>query len=261
MQEIIKPSTKETPVISPKAERPPAFPPRHDDAEANRRIKKLDIDSVVKNVTSFGDESKSRVVFEALARLVIELEKEIPNYDTLLSDDASGRLVTRFLREVINKKREAVGKPRVQTYFIAGGWQALNAEYIQEFIRQKKSSIHKALLVTELVGTGESANRLVKIFEQEGLDFDVAAVTVHLDFLNSDFIYAEEVGGLVKRLRYGDDRNRAGVSFYDKPFTGVTKRGVTGAHPVKDPYADRDAMKRAWQDMKLMAEEISKLIL
>ena len=259
MKEIIK----ESPVNPPESERPPELPPRHDDAEAARRIEKLAIDSVAEKVHSFGDKKYSRKLFRSLARLVIELEDEIQNYDTLLSDDASGRRVTLFFKELINKKREALGKSRVQTYFLANRG-VRNRQAIEEFIRQKKSSIHKALLVTEHISTGQSINGLAEAIGKEHVDFDVAAVSISQRLGE----YYHKIGDWIKRLRYGTRGDMAGLILYNQPsMAGVTKnkgyedKGAGSAHPTKYEKPDRELMKRARHDMKLMAEEISKLIL
>ena len=70
---------------------------------------------------------------------------------------------------------------------------------------------------------------------------------------------------MLRRLKYGAESD-VGLDFWNKPFTGVRKAGVLkreieGAHPIKDLDADREWMKSARHDIKLMAEEISKLIL
>jgi len=153
---------------------------------------------------------------------------------------------------------------------LAGKELASDPEGIKEFIRKKKSSVHKALLVTEYISSGENINQLVEILEQQNINFDVAAVSIRHDI--SSYIGRRELSDLTKRLRYGAT-GTAGLFFWDNPITGVTYpdrwwEKSRSTHPVKKHYADReelkrvrDAMKRARHDIKLMAEEISKLIL
>ncbi len=84
-------------------ESPPELLQRCDDDLVNEKIDSgLDMDYLLDHVRLFKNREKTtREASRSLARLVIELEDQIPHYDTIISDDVSGRLVSLFLREVI----------------------------------------------------------------------------------------------------------------------------------------------------------------
>ena len=216
---------------------------------------------LLNNIHLFNDKERTRDVSKSLARLVLELEDQIPHYDTIISDDASGRLVSLFLREVINRKKAELDQQPVQTYFIAGGRCNDQNTYkaIDKFIAKKKPSINKALLVTEFIETGASINSIVKKLDKYNINFDVASVSVSGDFFNDKT--KKELASLVKRLRYGT-KDETGLAFYGKSFTGVVKvYQAKSAHPVKqENIRSRKILNEARRDMKLLATEILKLI-
>lgn len=123
--------------------------------------------------------------------MTFELKEEIPHYDTIISDDVSGRLVSLFLREVINKEKIEINEQPVQTYFIAGvsscyedDFNKAKVKKIEEFISLKFPSIKKALLVTEFIATGNTLNPIVKNLEKQDISFDIASVSISLEFLD-----------------------------------------------------------------------------
>ena len=123
--------------------------------------------------------------------MTFELKEEIPHYDTIISDDVSGRLVSLFLREVINKEKIEINEQPVQTYFIAGvsscyedDFNKAKVKKIEEFISLKFPSIKKALLVTEFIANGNTLNPIVKNLEKQDISFDIASVSISLEFLD-----------------------------------------------------------------------------
>ena len=82
---------------------------RLDDKEAERIIdEKIDIKTLVDKLEI--EFQKPLAVVEALARLVLELKDELPNYDTILSDEVSGRIPSLLLGNILEKVREREGK-------------------------------------------------------------------------------------------------------------------------------------------------------
>ncbi|MFA6391282.1 MAG: hypothetical protein WCW66_00830 [Patescibacteria group bacterium] len=235
---------------------------RQVDEIAEKRIMDcIDADYVLKNIPfllEYWGQKKAIEVIMSLARLVIELEDRITNYDTIISDDASGRIISLFLREVINRKKAELEEEPVQTFFIAGG-QHHNAqinEAIQQFIAEKKLSIDKALLVTEHIQTGYSIGSLARILEKQDVDFDIASLSVD---------DPQDLGNLEtlknKKIIYGST-DFAGLSFYKRMFTGVEKTNQISAHPTKNSSpSTMEEVKKARQEMKFIAAEISRIIL
>lgn len=119
--------------------------------------------------------------------LVGALKEDIDNetYDVLIGDDASGRIPTRILWDVMKermrtkhpdwspeKQREALG-----IYFIAGGKNYPNDSELVDFFKKISPKIKKkALFVTEFIQTGESVLRIGKLMNDSGIHSDLAAV-------------------------------------------------------------------------------------
>ncbi|MCK4968751.1 MAG: hypothetical protein KAS12_06880, partial [Candidatus Aenigmarchaeota archaeon] len=93
---------------------------RMDDQEANKKIDgTINFDQLVDKMKTML--FKKKELIRSLARLVLELKERITDYDTILSDDSSGRLVSLLLRKIINKQREKSGKKGIKTYFLTAG--------------------------------------------------------------------------------------------------------------------------------------------
>ena len=235
---------------------------RKDNREAKKRIENtLDIEALAKKLTVFDNES----LIESLARLVIELEDKITEYDTILSDDRGGRLVSLFLRNIINKKRKEADKDQAQIYFLSGGhhYSLKVKSAIENFIAKKKQTLGKTLLVTEYIASGQVIESLVNILKSEKIDFDIAAVSWDWKEWKGDD--REEV---LANLKYGK-RGSIGLKFWNagsSEFGGIDKgydRKKTDdklAHPIRSLERDPKLMKQARDDIKILSRELSKLL-
>lgn len=204
---------------------------------------------------------------ESLIHLVQELKKEMPNYDTILSDDTSGREISLLLRRLIDKKRDELSKPPVQTYFLASGrhsgYESEILNSIKTFIENKKDHMGKVLLVTEFISSGRSISKLVKILEQQKINFDVAALSI--DLSPEDRKYQDNIGHLGEKFKYGSIGD-IGLAFY-RPIRSLDKIYMYGknisAHPYirKDIFKDeQNRIKESREDIEVLAEELSKFI-
>jgi len=182
----------------------------------------------------------------ALAELVWKLRNKLFEYDTLLSDDASGRIPTLFLREMavqMRKNSKDTKREAPNTYFVSGGRHGMQHVFnsVANFIKSKPH-IGKTLLVTEFISSGRSILELIKILEQEGINFDVAAPSVE----ERPEYYSP---ALTKRMIYGAIGSQ-GLAFYDQAHYGGTTKSMnrTSAHPtpIKDRY-DAESQKEEIQ--------------
>ncbi len=233
-----------------RAEKPPQ---RKDDAEAQERINNtIDTEALSEEMES-GIFHNNQELIETLARLVIELEDNITEYDTVLSDDTGGRFPSLLLKQIIDKKREEVEKDRAQIYFIAGGWKSNEKRNlaIKEFIAGKKDSFGKTLLVTEYIESGKSIQFFMNILEQQNIVFDTATVSM----LNKPDYYNEEI-------KYGKIGKIGRYSFWRKPSSsGVEKRPEDeSAHPKRVKWFDPEKSRAVRKDIDTLSEELSKLI-
>ena len=194
--------------------------------------------------------SYSKITIEYLARLVLELRERIFQYDTILSDDASGRLPSLLLRKIINKTRDT----SIPVYFLAGGHGlAKRAEQIEAFLKKKKGELGKVLLVTEYVFTGLSMTNLTDILKKVGIVFDVASVVVSGTTKYEGNIIYGNMGG-------------SDAFFYNKTESGVSKYGERDtaeedlSHPQRHYTEDSKEERLVREDLDIIAQELVKLL-
>ena len=237
-------------------------PQRKDDKEAQKRI-----DTVI-DTKALSEEMESTLfqnkqLIEALARLVIELEDNITEYDTVLSDDASGRFVSLLLKNIIDKKREEVEKDKAQIYFVASGRDSNRKRdsAIKEFIADKKDSFGKTLLVTEYVQSGRSIKFLMELLEQQNIDFDTATVSIDGDPKDYSNDYTPRLSDYIPKIKYGAVRGIGKVFYSRSIFSGVEKPlRHELAHPKRTEEFDPEKVGAARRDIDTLSEELSKLI-
>jgi len=205
------------------------------------------------------DKYYSRAVIEALMNLGLEIGDQASDFDTVLSDDASGRLPSLFFRSIIDVARKKEGKDPVQTFFIAGGFiDSKRESEVNAFIERKKQELGRTLLVTEYVFSGGSVRQLMQMLRKNGIDFDVAVLsslkdekTLAKNAASSSRIHIGEMGDSAAGAFYGHDR-----------ASGVDKRYESegSAHPKRYDGADREEMTKARNDMKILAGEVTRLL-
>lgn len=197
---------------------------------------------------------KNEGLLEAASALVVKLKDKIPGYDTVLSDDASGRLISLLLRKIINDKKGEGNAANI--YFVAAGKNVYNQKAksaIKEFMEGK--SFGKTLLVTEYMQTGMSIRPLIRNLESTGTEFDLASLFIE----DSPERYPSDIR---KYLYYGSIGLR-GAALWNKPeLTGVMKEdGSDSPYPSTFRYADREAVGNVREDIETMAREFSSKLL
>jgi hypoxanthine phosphoribosyltransferase len=190
-------------------------------------------------------------------KLVENLGEKLATYDTILSDDASGRLVSLVLRKVINEARKSKGvEGGVRTYFLAVGEHGHKiSDEIKKFIQTKKPEIKKVLVVTEYIDSGKSIGKIIDILDDLNFNFDIA--TLSLSGKLTSYKHS-----ITNRLYYGESNSVLGVTFWgNNEMTGV-KKGVhdISPHPVKKEIPNLKEIDGARQDVNKLAEELKKLI-
>lgn len=217
---------------------------------------KIDMDYICENVNSW-DEKSTKNLVRSFATLSNELKEELPYYGTIISDDASGRLVSLFFRKVINKKREELDKKPASTYFLTP-WQGKNKkvnEGIDEFLKEKIHPYEKVLVLTEHIDTGASLSPIISSLEkQKDIEFDIASISINK--------YFRLPNGLESKVIYVS-RSRDGLALHNSTFTGVKKgiSGEIGIHPEKrQGYENQKFLNQAREEIGLIADEILKVI-
>ncbi len=214
------------------------------------------LENIFNNVNSWDEDSTKRLV-KSLASLAMELKEELPHYDTVIGDDASGRLVTLFFRDMINRKRFELNMEPVSTYFLTpkqGRCEETN-EAINEFISNRTSPMDKVLVVTEHIESGKSLGPIIRsLKKQQDVDFHIASISIDGNLLLPKDLH--------KKLTYAS-KSKDGLILYDRKSTGVTKeRSEPGdIHPKKGKERNsQKSLTQARKDMGIIASEIYKLI-
>ncbi|OGZ61696.1 MAG: hypothetical protein A3H51_02615 [Candidatus Spechtbacteria bacterium RIFCSPLOWO2_02_FULL_38_8] len=232
---------------------------RMDAVEAHSIISDtINISSIQQKLKSdlfkIGDPFIVRETIEALARLVLELRERILQYDTILSDDASGRLPSLLILKIIKKLK---GGNMPQIYFLAGGryTELERREQIRIFLKKNKDKFGKTLLVTEYIRTGESIGNLIALLEKANIIFDTASVTTEMGIH-----YVHAVGDLI----YGKQLTNPSILY--KPLGLGVKKDIQKvkkdrdlAHPQRNKLSTIHE-RAVREDLEVLAEEFVKLL-
>lgn len=120
---------------------------------------------------------------KAVEKIKEEIDQNV--YDVLLSDDASGRLPTLALKDILTGNIEKTNpdltpeekRDVLKTFFVAGGRFTENNLILRKFLEKMKSQVKKrVLLVTEYIATGKSIKRLMDFLDAEDIPYDVLGV-------------------------------------------------------------------------------------
>lgn len=200
---------------------------------------------------------------EAFAKIVDETKEKAGEYDAILSDDASGRLISLTLRKVLNKVREQQDKDELPLYFMAGGRNSGGElREIAKFLKEHEE-LRNVLVVSEYIATGASMEEFAEVLERQSVEFDVAVLSTQ-DRQSLEKAHPE----LVKHLIVGQDDSDVGRLFYSNSnYTGVRKQFPSSkeepsAHPIRVSEYEKDPekVKQARNDASILAEELSKLV-
>ncbi|NCN52851.1 hypothetical protein GW950_00100 [Candidatus Wolfebacteria bacterium] len=203
--------------------------------------------------------------------LVRNLKEAIRNeeYDVLISDDTSARLVTLAIREILKEEIEKKytdlssesRRDKLKTFFIAGGGgkDGVNLKEVADYFSKKRGVIKKALLITEYIASGKSLERLAYALEAAKIDFDIAALAIEKD----ESFYVDNLPETYSgRKFYIGSQHRAEPEIYAaKNLSGVTKSyGHSSAHPYLYSGRSSSEIKEAREDIKILAKEGSNII-
>lgn len=201
-------------------------------------------------------------VLEVLTTLVCRIGRKIEEYDTILIDDASGRMVGLLLRDIASRKREEHGLGEVKTFCIAGG-RSRNPKKnmnIETFIESRKNELGKVLLVTEYITTGESIGGLVDILERQGIDYGIAALSTR----SLSSITSLNKPGRLGKFYYGELGSTGVEHFWGNPaqISGVVKSPDDSApHAIRSRVWNGKNIKEARENnIAVIGEELAKLI-
>jgi len=194
-------------------------------------------------------------IIQSLAHLILKMNDKLDDYDTLVSDDAGGRLVTLFMRRIINKKRAELDKGPIETRFVAGGKHGKASVHsaITELLKERPPS-GKTLLVTDYIDSGQSIIELMDDLERAGVDLDLATVSIK----NKPRKYSKKIR---KNLFFGTI-GEAGISFHGNRGSGVKKESAgdsSSPFPIKRDRPQSE-IEQGRNDVKTLADVLYPLI-
>jgi len=227
--------------------------------EENELLRRVDFDKLRAELKILGRNFEDNRPLESLARLLIRTKENLAGYDSIVSDDTSGRLVSLIFRNIINRKRGEVEKEPVKIFFV--GSLGDRKELFRDFLKKNKDNLGKTLLVTEFIKTGESINPLTEALEEEKIDFDIGAVSV-AGILGDTKLYPPAV----RNHLYFGEMSDSGSDFHGlQALSGVEKSMEDSFFPQAlwksgDERYDQDSINAARGDVKTVAEELYKLV-
>jgi len=100
---------------------------------------------------------------------------EAGEYNTLISDEASGRILTLILRAIIKRVSPDL---KLNTLFVSGGFESINDYHkkLEDFFKKIASKIKRALLVTEFIFHGKTMGNFFNELIVNNIGFDAATL-------------------------------------------------------------------------------------
>jgi len=241
-------------------------------------------------------------VIENFAHLLLEIKERLPEYDTIISDEASGRNVALFVHKIASKlaessdpdkKRVSTRKPQI--YFLNLGRASMTADHVRDFleIKNSRNELGATLVVSEFISKGMTSMQWLKLFKRIGFHPDFATLEIEekpQKLYKSDMGRAETPAELnndtayefFMNLKYGGvDRGHlfgqpTGVrkihswkhdtedlKDFDETFdpdAGEDYKKFRPAFPLVDKDVDPSVVKQQREDVKLLADELFKLV-
>ncbi len=128
-------------------------------------------------------------------------------YDSILGDDASGRIPTLILSRAIKNIYKKRGQEKIPAFFVAAGGSGSDPTFfsevggppgdsgvyeerlaaIEKYVGEIKEELGKrALVVTDFIDTGATIANLGRILKKQNIKFDVASIAVTSKFSRGD---------------------------------------------------------------------------
>ncbi len=205
-------------------------------------------------------------VLSACYELCKKLAADPAKYDTIISDDASGRLPSLLLKEILDQLRIRQNLPPLKIWFLSAGRNRLEQrEAIAKFINQHLDDLHHALIVTEIVDSGESMKNFSQIFKNFSLLPDIASVSAVVDpsYYQGLFVNQLIVGqqGRVGGYLHGEAaRFQAGVSKQGMRQPSAHPQSLREAARPGDRVDVQREVNRTRQEIGLIAKVFLKLL-
>ena len=222
-------------------------------------IEKIDHEKLIGNLhRPFNGE----YLIKTFEHLISELGPHMHEYDTIVGDDVSGRLLTLVIADLAGRKRKQMGLPPPQVFFINAGSNVSKSNKsgetlpkIRDLIKKHTGENRKILIVTEWTSTGDSIAILANEFKKQNFMPDLCILDSAMN--------PASIGSLVDfKIFLGAVRSGAGGCFYFRPYlSGLYSADCTPiAEKRRLDNSEKAEIIQARQDMKLIAGELWKIM-
>ena len=190
----------------------------------------------------------------SMARLALKLKPMLSSYDTILGDDAGGRIPALLYAHLATQKRLQGGKEKPNVFFIHP-IQSLTSDYakFEKFLSSHKEQIGSVLFVTEYVQSGTHAGVILDFLSEHKITWSIAAVSV---------LYHPATYKFREGLIYGSIGDLGKQAFHDNfPVSGAqTQEDAITSHGYTSSMGISPTVNQARVDVAAIAEAFIPLV-
>lgn len=180
-------------------------------------------------------------------------------YDTVIAEDASGRIPGLIMYEFFKKVAEKENKPIPQIYFMAGSFNAKNIEnkrkitneYIKDTALKNHNLDKKILVVTEYIMTGNSLKPITDGLKEQNINYDILTLGLSKEHWHMDAI-RDKLGNVSAALR-----EIPKSIFRREDLSGVIKN-EDEVVSKKSTTADQAVVNHIRKEIHIVAENLYK---
>lgn len=182
-------------------------------------------------------------------------------YDTIIAEDASGRIPGLIMYELLKKVAERDNKPIPKIYFMAGSLYAENIEnkrkitneYLKDIVLKNHNSNKKTLVVTEYIMEGRSLKPIADSLKGQNVDYDILTLGLSKEHWWMDSIRGK-LGNVSAALR-----EIPKSIFRREDLSGVVKDSDE-IISKKSTKADQLIINHIRKEIHIIAEDLYKIL-
>lgn len=187
---------------------------------------------------------------------------ETGEYDVIIGDDVSGRVVSLALGNIINNIYKEHGYKKLEHLFLAGQGRGGDQQkkrtnnvgkHLDNVFQQRGLNKPKRILVvTDTIETGNSLTPLTKYLTSQGIVYDIVTMSFHERTGGGISDLEEDLGGNI----YGSLNNSVHHSIYGKRNLAGVQKDVGDVLSHRHEEYDAKEVREARGDIKLLSEDL-----
>lgn len=202
--------------------------------------------NLFRSFDSYVNDRQRVLIYDTFYRLSKNLYDNLLDFDTIIVDDASGRLVGLFTWHLVNLARNDNDLSPARIIFIAGGRDITDdrEQNISTFFQHQ--NIQNALLVTEYASSGQSIQKLKQILENNQIPVQTAALSTNPGNHT-----------IMDKVDYcGDFYDNVSLYFKSLKINGVTKTKYSPEIHCSPNYFNPKMVRQSRKEIKHLAQHI-----